>query len=277
MDAVRKALWYIESHFASDLTLEEVAANAGVSRFYLLRAFGTATGMSIMQYVRARRLSEAARRLAGGSTDILTVALDAGYNSHEAFTRAFRDLFNATPEAIRRCGSVEQLTLIEAHTMNIAPTTKLGEPSIDAKAAMLIVGLSEHYSCNQDAGGIPAQWQRFVSYLGRIPQQKSTDTFGVVYNTDDAGNMDYLSGVEVRDLSQPPRELSCLRLPERKYAVFFHPGHISTVRSSWNYIWNEWLPRSQFQLADAPVLEHYDARFDPQTGSGGVELWVPLQ
>lgn len=277
MDAVRKALWYIENHFASDLTLEEVATNAGVSRFYLLRAFGAAIGMSIMQYVRARRLSEAARQLARGSTDILSVALDAGYNSHEAFTRAFRDLFNVTPEAIRRRGSVEQLLLIEAHTMNTAPTTKLGEPSIDAKPTLLIVGLSEHYSCEQGSGGIPFQWQRFVNEMPRIPQQKSTDTYGVVYNTDDAGNMDYLSGVEVREFSQVPREFSSLRIPARKYAVFFHPEHIATIKSSWNYIWNEWLPRSQFQLADAPVLEHYDARFDPQTGAGGVELWVPLQ
>jgi AraC family transcriptional regulator len=277
MDTVRKALWYIENHFASDLTLDEVATNAGVSRFYLLRAFGAATGMSIMQYVRARRLSEAARRLAGGSTDILTVALDAGYSSHEAFTRAFRDLFNVTPEAIRRRGSVDHLLLIEAHTMNTAPATKLGEPSIDAKPTMLIVGLSEHYSCEQGSGGIPSQWQRFVNEMGRIPQKKSTDTYGVVYNTDDAGNMDYLSGVEVRELSQIPREFSSLRLPARKYAVFFHPDHIATIRSSWNHVWNEWLPRSQFQLADAPVLEHYDPRFDPQTGAGGVELWVPLQ
>src|SRR4051812_41563572 len=58
MEAVRKALWFIEAHFASELTLQEVAECAAVSRFYLLRAFGTATGMSIMQYVRARRLSQ---------------------------------------------------------------------------------------------------------------------------------------------------------------------------------------------------------------------------
>jgi AraC family transcriptional regulator len=233
--------------------------------------------MPIMQYVRARRLSEAARRLAGGSPDILTVALDAGYNSHEAFTRAFRDLFNVTPETIRRRGSVEELVLIEAHTMNTAPTTTLGEPSIDTKPAMLIVGLSEHYSCEQGSGGIPSQWQRFVNSIGRIPQQKSSDTFGIVYNTDDAGNMDYLSGVEVREFGEVPQGFVALRLPARKYAIFFHPHHISTIRSSWNYVWNAWLPRSQFQLADAPVLEHYDARFDPQTGAGGVELWVPLQ
>jgi AraC family transcriptional regulator len=75
---VGKALWFIETRLASVLSLADIAANSGVSRFHLLRAFGVATGQSVMRYVRARRLSEAARRLADGAPDILTVALNAG-------------------------------------------------------------------------------------------------------------------------------------------------------------------------------------------------------
>jgi AraC family transcriptional regulator len=277
MEAVRKALWFIEAHFASELTLQEVAECAEVSRFYLLRAFGAATGMSIMQYVRARRLSRAALQLAEGSQEILSVALDAGYNSHEAFTRAFRDLFNVTPESVRRQQSVDELNLIEARTMTTAPSGKLDAPRIEARETMLIAGLSEHYQCAAGPAGIPAQWQRFVDFLGRIPDQKGGDTFGVVYNTDDEGNMDYLCGVEVKGFSRLPQGLSSLRLPARHYAIFFHPNHVASIRASWNYIWNEWLPQSQHELADAPVLEHYDQRFNPRTGAGGVELWVPLQ
>ena len=67
----------------------------------MAHAFGRATGWSVMRYVRGRRLSEAARTLAAGATDILAVALDAGYGSHEAFTRAFRDQFGRTPESVR--------------------------------------------------------------------------------------------------------------------------------------------------------------------------------
>jgi AraC family transcriptional regulator len=66
-------------------------------------------------------------------------------------------------------------------------------------------------------------------------------------------------------------------VPARRYAIFFHPQHVAAIRGSWNYIWNEWLPQSEYELADAPVIEHYDRRFDPRSGEGGVELWVPLQ
>ena len=84
-----KALWYIESHFGQEITLDVLAETVGVSRYHLSRAFGLATGSSVMQYVRARRLTKAARSLAAGAPDILAVALDAGYGSHEAFTARF--------------------------------------------------------------------------------------------------------------------------------------------------------------------------------------------
>src|SRR6202043_2123705 len=113
MNPAQRALWYIESHLAEELTLDEIAGVAGISRFHLVRAFAVATGFSAMRYVRARRLSEAARALAGGAPDILNLALDADYGSHEAFTRAFRDHFGVTPEAVRSSACLDHLKLVE--------------------------------------------------------------------------------------------------------------------------------------------------------------------
>src|ERR1700684_1086622 len=109
MNPADKALWFIESHLAEALTLDEIAGVAGVTRFHMVRAFAAATGFSVMRYVRARRLSEAARSLASGAPDILQVALDAEYGSHEAFTRAFRDHFGLTPEAVRAAARLDHL------------------------------------------------------------------------------------------------------------------------------------------------------------------------
>src|ERR1700719_227629 len=118
MNPAQKALWFIESHLAEGLTLDEIAGVAGVSRFHMVRAFAAATGFSVMRYVRARRLSEAARALAGGAPDILTLALDADYGSHEAFTRAFRDQFGVTPETIRAQGHLKKIDLVEPIKMD---------------------------------------------------------------------------------------------------------------------------------------------------------------
>src|SRR5689334_16452182 len=113
MTPVQKALWFAESHFASDITLDDIAAAAGASRYYLTRAFTAVSGQPLMRYVRGRLLSTAARALADGAPDILTVALDAGYGSHEAFTRAFTDHFGITPEAVRAQGHLDNLQLVE--------------------------------------------------------------------------------------------------------------------------------------------------------------------
>ena len=65
MKPVDRALWYIESHFRDDISLDDIARNGGVSRFHLSRAFAAATTHSVIGYLRGRRLTEAARQLAG--------------------------------------------------------------------------------------------------------------------------------------------------------------------------------------------------------------------
>src|SRR2546421_1627370 len=117
MNPAQKALWYIESHLAGALTLDEIAAIGGVSRFHMVRAFAAATGFPVMRYVRARRLSEAARALRHGAPDILSLALDADYGSHEAFTREFRDHFGITTEAVRAGTCLDHLKIQELYMM----------------------------------------------------------------------------------------------------------------------------------------------------------------
>jgi AraC family transcriptional regulator len=275
MNPVEKALWFVESHFASDITLDDVARVAGVSRFHLSRAFGLATGQPVLRYVRGRRLSEAARTLAGGAPDILTVALDAGYGSHEAFTRAFRDQFGLAPEMVRAQGHLGNVTLLEATTMDNSPTAQLAPPRFEDAGPLLLAGLSVRYNCAM-ASAIPMQWQRFGPYLGHIPGQVGMTAYGVTFNSDDEGSMDYMCAAEVSAFTGLPPELSGLRLPAQRYAVFCHREHISGIRSTWSTILNRWLPDSGHELADAPSFERYDERFDAATGMGGLEIWLPL-
>jgi AraC family transcriptional regulator len=276
MNPANKALWYIESHFASELSLDEVAAHSGVTRFHLSRAFIAGMGRPLMTYVRGRRLTEAARALANGAPDILAVALEAGYGSHEAFTRAFRDQFGLTPEAVREQGHVHHLKLVEALAMDQTVDDKLQPPHFVTSKAILLVGMSERYDCNSSAG-IPAQWQKFLPHFPNVPGQINRKAYGVNYNFDELGNFDYLCGVEVADFTRVPAGWAHVRVPENRYAVFTHADHISTIRRTWSAIWNSWFPTSGHQVADAPHFELYNENFNSQTGMGGVEIWVPVR
>jgi len=274
MNPAEKALWFVESHFARDISLDEVATVAGVSRYHITRAFAAATGMPVMAYAKARRLSEAAKVLARGAPDILNVALEAGYGSHEAFTRAFRDQFGVTPEQLRQGRIIDIVPLVEPIAMDDKPTT-LNPPRIETRQTLLIAGLSERYT-HATSAAIPSQWQKFMRYIGQVPGQVGNVAYGVFHNTDESGNMDYMTGVEVTDFSEVPKELARLRVPEHLYAIFWHQGHVSGVRGTMNAIWNHWLPQSGYEAADAPGLERYDEGFNPETGLGGFEIWIPV-
>ena len=277
MNPVQKALWFIESHLADALTLDEIAGVAGISRFHLVRAFAAATGLPVMRYLRARRLTEAARALANGAPDILTLALDADYGSHEAFTRAFRDHFGATPEAVRAARCLDRLKLQEPIVMDSTAFDSVQAPRFETGQPLLIAGIGERISHENGGAGIPNQWHRFHQSVESIPGRVGDVAYGVCCNGDDAGNFDYIAGVEVTDFSDLPREFSRVRVPEQKYAVFTHRDHISSIRRTVNTIWNHWLPASGMKAADAPNFERYDANFNPLTGDGGLEIWIPIR
>ena len=114
MSVAAKAIFIVERNLGLNLSLGWLAEQCNVSRFHLVRAFGEATGFSLMEYVRARRLTLAAQALASGTADILTLALDHRYASHEAFSRAFKSRFDKTPEDVRRARSTVGLPLVAA-------------------------------------------------------------------------------------------------------------------------------------------------------------------
>lgn len=278
MDPVQKALWYVEVHSRDSLTLEDIAKACNISAFHITRAFAAATGLSLMRYLRARRLSEAARSLSQGAqatSDIISVALDAGYGSHEAFTRAFRDLFGLTPEQVRAQGHLNNISLVEAIAMNTTTITELSPPRFETLGPTLFAGLVERYDC-QSPAGIPDQWRRFTPYLGYIPNKRPNVAYGVCYNFDSDGGFDYMCGVEVKDASDLPAEFKSLKAEPQKYAVFTHHEHIAGIRATFTAIWNNFFPQSGLHAAAAPFFERYGPEFDPITGTGGLEIWIPI-
>lgn len=276
MNPVQKALWYIESHCQEPLKLNRVASACAVSSFYLTRAFSALFGQTPMRYMRQRLLSEAARQLANGAPDILTVALDYGYNSHEAFSRAFKEAFAMTPEQVRAQGHTNNLTLMEALPMTTATNIQLKAPRKESLKPLLLAGLVERYHCESKAG-IPRQWQRFQPLLPAISSHKGDTAYGACFNFDSEGHFDYMTGVEVRSQAPLPNGVVSTTLPEHDYAVFSHDGHIADIPSVMVAIWSQGLAEFGLEPSDGPTLEKYGPAFDPDTGHGGFEVWVSVR
>jgi AraC family transcriptional regulator len=276
MHPVERALWLIENRMSGDISLRAIAASAGVSCHHLARAFGAATGHSLMRYARGRRLSEAARSLAAGAPDILAVALAAGYGSHEAFTRAFREQFGLTPEECRAAGHLDHLQLVEPIRMDKTLMIDLDEPRIEDGEEFLVAGLGARYTFATNEG-IPHQWQRFQPYIGTLSCQSGSETYGVCCNADDSGSFEYIAGVRVTEFSDLPAGFATVRISVQRYAIFRHPGHVSMLRRTHYTIWNKWLPASDLKITDGPSFERYGQDFSPMTGIGTIEVWMPVR
>jgi predicted transcriptional regulator YdeE len=152
----------------------------------------------------------------------------------------------------------------------------LSEPRFETGRARLMGGLRRHHGFALAGDTIPAQWREFVAG-GRPPGQVGDAEYGIVCGVDHAGqSFEYMCAVEVEGFDALPEGTGRLRLPEAYYAVFTYSGPVSGLKGAWGYLFNEWLPASGRKAAQSPDFEVYDSRFDPQTRSGEVELWLPI-
>src|SRR5579859_3714555 len=275
MSLTDRALWIIERNLGAPLSLAGLAEACAVTRFHLAHAFGDVTGYSVMEYVRLRRLTESAKLLAGGAGSILQVALDSGYGSHEAFTRAFRAHFSVTPERYRSDGPPALDALVEPLAIVARPEGRLPTVRILQAPAFQALGLVETHAFG-DVTRIPAQWRAFGPQVEAIPERVGVAPLGLMLDIDDDGRFSYACAVEVAGADRPPRGLHRLRVPAGTYAVFPHRGHVSELNRTYAAIFDRWFPARGERLGPAPVLERHDPRFDVRTGRGGLEIWAPL-
>lgn len=273
MSLVNRAIWAIERRMDGALTLESIAAACAVSPSHLAHVFSAATGQSVIAYARARRLSLAAEALANGAADFMSAALDAGYSSHEAFSRAFRAAFDATPEEVRARGAVTGLSLTAPLPYAPAePPPALAPDRRESLPARLAVGLVERRA-HGDTATIPLQWGRFMARYAEIDDKSDPIPWGV--SSGDADGFDYACAVLVARADAVPEGLSLLRLPACDYAVFRHDGHISKIGETYAAICAAAPVGAGARPLAGPVLERHAPSFDTRTGLGGVFIYMP--
>jgi AraC family transcriptional regulator len=273
---LRRALWVIERHLYGDLRLSSVAQACGVSTFHLSRAFSEHCERSLTDYVRGRRLSLAAESLARGAPDILELALASGYGSHEAFSRAFKASLGLTPEAVRRRATTADLPLTAPLDMMTSKPTSLAPPAQRILEDQTFAALTGRFSV---AGmrDIPALWRQFMEFYPSIKDKLDPAPWAVVSAPDDDGMFDYACAIVVEPTSVLPSGLNRITVRAHRYAVFTHTGHVSLIRGTYEEIWNSALAAHGWTLADRPVLESHRAGFDPRTGEGGLDIWIPVE
>ena len=92
----------------------------------------------------------------------------------------------------------------------------------------------------------------------------------------ESGTFTYMAGVATRAIDVAAPFKTC-QIPAARYAVFTHEGSLAHIQETVGYIFGEWLPASDYELAGTPDFELYDERFDPIKDEGELEYWVPIK
>jgi AraC family transcriptional regulator len=158
--------------------------------------------------------------------------------------------------------------------------SQLEAPRMENGKALRIAGFREHYT-SETMKNIPELWMRFAPRIGNIPGQVGRVAYGLCFNALSPDGMDYLAGVEVSSSSDLPGDFSVANIPAQKYAVFSHREHVSKLYETLDAI-HKWLPGSGLEVAGGTAgapdfFERYSEEFNPQTGMGGMEVWVPVK
>jgi AraC family transcriptional regulator len=158
-------------------------------------------------------------------------------------------------------------------------TTELESPRIENGRALLIAGLHHHYT-GETMKDLPAQWQRFAPHIGKTRGQIGRTAYGICWQPWEGSGIEYLTGVEVSGFVGLPGEFTVISISEQRYAIFPHHAHVSKLYETYDAI-SRWLPESGYQHSDdaetPAFFERYTEEFNPQTGMGGMEVWVPIE
>ena len=295
LDQIRRALTAIEEHLDRPLAMAELARRAGYSPWHFQRVFMALVDEPVASYVRRRRLTEAARMLRNEPEQrLLDVALAVGFESHEAFTRAFRRESGHTPSGFRSHPQPNlnwmRLPLPPEH-LQLLPTDMKLEPTFVELPAFSLVGPAATFiaAMSPDSNNleiIPPLWagfkQRFRDIMAVYEMPRPNQAWGAcrclpAVQRSREDELEYLAGVEISGDAPVPNGLVRWEVPARRYARFIHRGPIDTFTETVGYVFGSWFPRSGFEPTMDVELELYDERFDPGSEESVLEYYVALR
>ncbi|WDE08500.1 AraC family transcriptional regulator [Thalassomonas viridans] len=261
MERFFKSIEFVERNLYDKFTIHEMAAASHYSSYHFSRIFKALVGDTPKQYVRKRRLTVAAKRLLTEDISIFDLAIDCMFDSQEAFTRAFKDLFNITPGQYRKQNDPFRLLYQDQFSPNMLHHLqyKLSmEPMILTQPAMKIVGIASEY--REDDLDLFRLWSAFAPYKDKIPNQVGENVFGIYdsyQEQDDEVKFCYICAAEVANFDDVPQGMITREIPEQLYARFIHKGLIAELDKTLKYIWGSWLPDSPYEYVEKPDFELY--------------------
>ncbi|MTI67896.1 MAG: AraC family transcriptional regulator [Firmicutes bacterium] len=277
---MNNALEYIENNIEKDIKSEDVAKKAYSSKFHFLRIFNILTGMTLGEYIRKRRLSLACKDLMTSDMKIIDISFKYGYETPEAFTKAFKKIHKVTPSKARKTGI--NLKAIPPISFQISiKGEKRMDYKIVKKESFKIVGVKKRFTSvnGENFKNIPKFWDEVCSNGTLEKLQNNANELGVLgvcYDFDEEleefSYMIAIEGKSIKDL----KNSEVVDIPKCSWAVFESIGPMPhAIQKVIKKIYEEWFPATHYEHANAPELEVY-LPGNPSSEDYKCEVWIPI-
>lgn len=271
-ERMARVLAHIEGHLDEPLPLEGLAAVACFSPYHFHRVFRGMVGESVKEHVRRLRLERAARRLLSGDSTVLELALDAGYETPESFTRAFDALFGLAPSVFRKNGGK-----MDAESK----MQKAALPAVEVavrRLQSLRVAYARHIGPYNEVG---EAWSKLMMWAGpKGLLGPNMVRLGISHDDPEITppeRLRYDAALVVPDAVTGSGEVAIQEIGGGEYAVAMHRGPYDRLGETYAALCGQWLPASGREARNAPPLEFYRKSFGEAPPEEFLtEIFVPL-
>ena len=291
LSAIRAAIDYMENHLTDNISAQDVAGQVFLSPFFLQRGFSLMTGYGIGEYLRNRRLYQAALDLQRTDEKVIDIALRYCYETPESFTKAFVRFHGATPTQVRDGAKINvflpltiKLSIQGGHQM---------EYKITPMFPFKVIGFQKVFDNETAYDEIPKFWDEICEkyaasvYAGNAPanpyekalMDNCIGEYGVCIDDIGDGKFRYLVAGKYTG-GDVPEGMTVYEFPRSDWAVFDCIGPIPKALQTVNTrIFREWLPGNlDYELCGNASVEWYDCvngeKSDPDYHSA---IWVPVR
>lgn len=280
LENLSNAIEYIEKNLDSDISVDAAAQIACCSTYYFQRMFTYVAGISLSEYIRRRRMSQAAFELQRTDKKVLDIALKYGYSSPTAFNRAFQSVHGITPVAAKNIGSVLNAYPPIKFSVKVTGGTAMSY-RITEKAAMRIVGVRIPLVTDMEENQkvVPEFWKDTLisdrlSQIVKLTNQEPDGILGVSVYLNPQEIFYYIAASTDK---KPPENMYEYEIPASTWVVFENDGFFKEdVQNVFRRFYTEWLPFSGYEYAGLPDIEVYPA-LKSKPLDGHSEVWIAIR
>jgi AraC family transcriptional regulator len=253
-----KVIDYIDQHLDGDLSVERLSQVASFSKFHFHRVFSSHTGINVYRYVQLMRLKRASYQLVfGGDARIIDIALDAGFENPESFSRAFKRIFDQTPSQFRKSpawkpwwAQLQTVTPERLQNMNVTivdfEETKIAALEHRGDPELINDSVKRFIEWRKQSGLSPVHTSKSFGIAYDNPQTTEPDEFRFdLCGSVNEAVLDNSFGIVNRTI------------PAGRCARVRHLGSHQGIGASAVYLYRDWLPESGEALRDFPLFFHY--------------------